>query len=187
MSDFVTIHVPSLKVKYTFTGVVSLQHSMTLTTDTSEDASSGSDTLNGARNQPDTLTISVVESEVYGKDRPSRILQALEAVKRKRLLCDISTTMRNYRSMLLSEMVVTQDASNPFGWSGNLTFTEASSSSGSGSFGSAGSGAAGGGKKNDNSSTPKNTGYGSAKKVQGSGGDNTPLGKVLTRAAVKLY
>ena len=178
--------MPSLKVKYTFTGVVSLQHSMTLSTDTSEDASAGSDTLNGARNQPDQLTLSVVESDVYGKGRSSRILLALEAVKRKRLLCDISTTLRNYRSMLLSEIVVTQDASNPFGWSGSLTFTEASASSGSGSSGSAGSGASGSGKQNDNSSTPKHTGYGGANKVTGAGGDHDPLGKVLTRAAVKL-
>lgn len=186
MADIVVVHVPSIKMKYTFTGVVSLQHSMALTTDTSEDTSAGSDTLNGARNQPDTLTLSVVESDVYGKDRSSRILLALEAIKRKRLLCDVATSLRNYRSMLLSEIVVTQDATNPFGWSGNITFTEASSSSGSGSSGSAGSDAAGGGKKNDNSSTPKHTGYGGAKKVQGAGGDHDPLGKVLTRAAVKL-
>ena len=94
MADFVTIHVPSLKVKYTFTGVVSLQHSMTLSTDTSEDASAGSDTLNGARNQPDTLTLSVVESEVYGKGRTASLLRGLQEVKQKRVLCDVATPLR---------------------------------------------------------------------------------------------
>ena len=166
MASSVQVYLPSFGYTYTFTGVLSVKHEYSLKLQTDSSSASGEDYINGARNQPDTLTLSVVESDVYGKDRSSRILLALEAVKRKRLLCDVATSLRNYRSMLLSEMVVTQDASNPYGWSGNLTFTEASSSSGSGSSGSAGS-ASGSEKQNDNSSTPKNTGYGSAKKIQG--------------------
>lgn len=111
---------------YHFTGVISVSHSLSLkvfeTTDTTELGSY----VNGAKNQPDKVTLSVIETDAAHSAAgwAARMLDVLSAVKRDRLLCRVVTPHHTYDDMLLSAVSVTQDEEHPDGWSGEITFTE---------------------------------------------------------------
>lgn len=125
------ILVKGLGYRYTFDGVVSVSHNLSLKISTDSDAEEGTDYVNNARNEPDVVTLSVVASDshvpVAGWARQT--LSSLCQIKELRLLCQVFTSLRMYDNMLLSDLSVQQDETCPEGWVGTLTFTQAESAS----------------------------------------------------------
>ena len=143
---FVSCDVGGKTYTYHFTGVSSVEHSLSLTV--GKEAKEGEDIVNGARNNPDQVTLSVVETDAeHSPGWAARMLEAMGTVKRRRLLCRVVTTMGSYTDMLLKEIRATQDEENQYGWSGELVFVRYVPVAGSGDA-----------KENDNSSTRTNTG-----------------------------
>ena len=125
MPSSIQIHVPSYGYIYTFSGVISVQHEFSLKIQTEAESASGSDYVNGARNKPDKIILSVVETDVgHIAGWSDRMLQAMEAIKRTRTLCNVVTPAKTYSAMLLSEFVTTVDESSQSGWKGTLTFMQ---------------------------------------------------------------
>lgn len=148
------IKVKSTGKKYTFDGVVSIAHALTLKISTDSDSSTGSDYVNNARNEPDVVTLAVVASDVNSASQNQ--LRELAEIKEQRLICKVVTNLRTYKNMLLTDLSILQDETCPCGWSGTLTFTQTNQET------------APGGNPNDNSSTPTSTGNTAA--YQGSTG-----------------
>ena len=169
MTSSVRVRLPSLGYTYTFTGVLSVKHEYSLKLQTDSDSADGSDYINGARNQPDRVILSVAESDVmHSAGWSDRMLQALESVKRNRILCTVVTSALTYTGMLLSGLSVTEDEKNQSGWQGTLTFTQYRTT-------------AAVKKTNDNSSAITHTGSaGTARTVSG-----TELAQMLARAGVE--
>ena len=119
--------------KYTFDGVTSISHALSLRVSTDSDSSETSDYVNHAKNEPDVLTLSVVASDanvpVIGWSRQT--LTSLAQIKENRMLCKVYTSLRTYDNMLLSSISVQQDDSCPDGWVGTLTFTHVNPPEGS--------------------------------------------------------
>ena len=125
MSSSVSITVPSYNYTYDLHGVLSISRSFSLKVNTKADSESGTDLINGAMNQPDKLTLTVQESDVnLVAGWSARMMQALESIKRNRVLCDVVTPGFSYTSMLLSDLTVTEDEKSQSGWKGTLTFTQ---------------------------------------------------------------
>ena len=170
MASSVQVRLPSYGYTYSFTGVISVKHEYSLKLQTDSSSASGSDYLNGARNQPDKVILSVVETDIGHMDGwANRMLQAMESIKRNRILCTVVTPALTYTGMLLSGLSVTVDEKNPFGWQGTLTFTQYSP-------------AAPVQKTNDNSSAARHTG--SSGQVQSVTGD--ALRQMLERAGIAI-
>ena len=111
---------------YHFTGVLSVTHSLSLKVFETSDTTELGSFVNGAKNQPDKLTLSVLETDAAHSAAgwATRMLDILASVKRQRLLCKVVTPHHTYDDMLLSGISVTQDEEHPDGWSGDITFTE---------------------------------------------------------------
>ena len=125
MPSAIQIHIPSYGYVYTFSGVISVQHEFSLKIQTEAESASGSDYVNGARNKPDKVLLSVIETDVgHMSGRSDRMLQAMEALKRTRTLCNVVTPAKTYSAMLLSEFIATLDESSQSGWKGTLTFLQ---------------------------------------------------------------
>ena len=121
----VSVRVPSYGYTYTFTGVLSVQHAFSLKIQTESESATGTDYVNGARNQPDKVILTVLESDVgHLAGWADRMLQAMEALKRTRTLCSVVTSARTYSDMLLAEFTAPQDETSPSGWQGTLTFVQ---------------------------------------------------------------
>ena len=146
MASSVSVTVPSYGYTYTFSGVISVQHEFSLKLQTDSESATGTDYINGARNQPDKIILSVVESDVgHRAGWAARMMQAMESIKRTRTLCSVVTSAFLYSGMLLSEFTATEDETSQSGWTGTLTFTRSITSGGET-------------KMNDNSSTATHTG-----------------------------
>ena len=65
MFSSVTVYLPSDGYTYTFSGVISVQHHLSLKIQSKSDSETGEDYINGARNQPDKVILTVVETEVF--------------------------------------------------------------------------------------------------------------------------
>ena len=168
-SAFVSCTIGGKKYKWHFTGVLSVEHSLSLNLE--KDSAQGADIVNGARNLPDRVTLSVVESDAeHSSGWSARMLEAMAALKKNRILCRLATPMGTCKRMLLTEITATRDENTPCGWSGSLAFCEYVPASNASSSSA---------KTNNNSSTRKNTGTGSAKKLTG-----TPFQQLLQRAGV---
>ena len=119
------ILVKKLGWQYSFDGVTSVSHSLSLKLKTDSDSSSVSDAVNNARNEPDVVTLSVVASDnhvpVAGWARQT--LRSLAAIKESRYVCKVVTSLLTYDNMLLTGISALQDESCPEGWIGTLTFT----------------------------------------------------------------
>ncbi len=168
MPSSVSVRIPQYGYKYTFTGVLSVKHEYSLKLQTDSSSAAGEDYINGARNQPDKVILTVVESDVgHIAGWADRMLQALEAIKRNRVLCTVTTSALIYTGMLLSGLSVTVDEKSQSGWQGTLTFTQYKTT-------------AKVKKTNDNSSAIKHTGStGSVQTVSGNA-----LEQMLQRAGV---
>ena len=81
------ILVKQLGYKYSFDGVTSISHAMSLKISTDSDSWDGSDYVNNARNEPDVVTLSVVASDastpVLGWSR--QMLTSLAQIKEYRM------------------------------------------------------------------------------------------------------
>ncbi len=166
--------------KYTFDGVTSIAHTMTLKVETDSDSSLGSDYINNARNEPDVVTLSVVTSDVNAgvENWSAQLLRALAAVKENRLLCQVVTSLRTYDAMLLTEFSALQDETCPGGWMGTLTFTKVQPTSA----------ATQEIKTENNASTPVNSGYAAAGGGGGggkSGYSGSTFQTILREAGIK--
>ena len=121
-----TVYIKDYDIEYRFSGVTSIRHSLTLKIAQDTDSTEGQDYVNGARVQPNKLTLSVIESEAGSyAARPSDMLEALDRVRRARVLCTVTVSGKVYDNMLLSDLTVVQDDQTPCGWTGTLTFTQA--------------------------------------------------------------
>ena len=111
---------------YHFTGVISVTHNLSLKVFEKADATELGSCVNGAKNQPDKVTLTVLETDAAHSAAgwAARMLDILSAVRRDRLLCRVVTPHRTYDDMLLTAVSVTQDEEHPDGWSGDITFTE---------------------------------------------------------------
>ena len=154
-----------------FTGVTGIEHNLALNLDNT--ASQGMDIVNGARNLPDQVTLSVLETDAeHPAGWAARMLEAMASLKKQRILCRVVTSMGSYDNMLLTEITATQDEENQYGWSGELAFMEYISVTEENAQAV---------KENNNSSVRKNTGStGSSKKLTG-----TPFEQLLQRAGLK--
>ena len=143
------IVVKDYNLTYHFTGVISVTHCLSLKISEKTDTTEQTAFVNGAKNQPDKVTLNVVETDAAhsAAGLASRMLDILESVKRNRLLCRVVTPHHTYDSMLLTSVSVTQDEEHPDGWSGEITFTEYIPAALPSET-----------KTNDNASAPRNTG-----------------------------
>ena len=167
-----TAYVVCQKLKYTyhFTGVTAIEHNLAL--NIGNDASQGGDIINGARNLPDQVTLSVIETDaVRGAGGSARMLEAMASLKKNRVLCRVVTSMAAYDNMLLTEINATQDEENQFGWSGSLAFMEYIPVTEENAEAL---------KTNTNSSVRTNTGSSGTKKISG-----TPLQQMMASAGIK--
>ena len=167
---YVTCESGGQAYTYRFTGVTSIEHNLALNLDS--EASQGTDIVNGARNLASRVTLSVVETDIeHPPGWAARMLEAMSAIKKQRVLCRVVTSMAAYDNMLLAEIIATQDEGNQYGWSGSLAFVEYLPVTEENAEAV---------KTDTNSSVRKNTGStGSAAKVTG-----TPFQQLLQRAGV---
>ena len=169
-SAYVSCDIGGKTYTYHFTGVTEIEHNLALNLDNTD--SQGMDIVHGARNLPDQVTLTVLETDAeHIQGWSARMLEAMAALKRERILCRVVTSMGSYGNMLLTEITATQDGENQDGWSGELVFVEYVPA------GEAGDEAV---KTENNSSVRKNTGTGSARKITGSA-----LVQLLQRAGVE--
>ena len=166
------ILVKKVGFKYSFDGVTSICHALSLKVSTDSDSSEGSDYVNNARNEPDVLTLSVAASDasvpVAGWSR--QMMTTLSQIKELRLLCQVVTSLRSYDNMLLTALSVTQDETCPDGWTGTLTFTHTDPPAVQV-------------KTADNSSVPVSTGAAAARSAGQQGG--SVLQTILREAGIK--
>ena len=169
--------VKSLGWRYSFDGVTSVSHSLSLKIVTDADSSSEGDTINNARNEPDVVSLSVVASDTHGNVAgwAMQTLRSMASVKENRYLCKVVTSLRTYDDMLLTAIDVLQDETCPEGWTGTLTFTHASKESAS---------ASGGGGEPAQVAQPKSSGSSSAKNVGKQSG--SVLQTILKEAGIRL-
>ena len=158
MTSSVSVKVPSRGYVYTFSGVISVRHSLSLKLTT--EASAQETVTNGAVRQLNKVTLAVVESDIgHGSGWADRMLQAMEALRNNQLLCDVVTKPKTYKSMLLTDISVTEDEKSQSGWQGTLTFTEYNAAAPAAAAAPSGTILLGGpGGLYNNSSTPTNTG-----------------------------
>ena len=166
---YVTARVNGASCAWHFTGVTSIEHSLSLSLGST--ASGETEVINGARNQPDRVTLTVLETDAeHMPGWSAHMLAAMASLKSRRVLCSVVTSMGTYSNMLLTEITATQDEENQCGWSGSLAFME---------YVPVTEENAEAVKANSNSSVRKNTGSGSAKRLVG-----TPYQQLLQRAGV---
>ena len=154
-SAYVSCTVGGKTTAWHFTGVTAIEHHLSLNLEGM--ASQGTDIVNGARNRPDRITLSVVETDAaHTAGWSAGMLEAMASLKKNRTLCRVVTSMGSYKQMLLTEITAAQDEENQYGWSGELVFTE---------YVSVTDGNQSSGKNKNNSSTRKNTGSTGTKKT----------------------
>ena len=109
-----------------FSSVTQIRHSLSLKLATETETTESTDYLNGARVQPAKVTLSLMETDAgHPRGWAARIAQNLEACRTSRALLQIFTPVRNYRNMLLSDLVIIQEEGSPDSWSGTAAFTQA--------------------------------------------------------------
>ena len=174
MASSVSVQIPSYGFTYTFSGVISVQHAFSLKIQTESESATGTDYVNGARNQPDKVILTVLESDVgHLSGWADRMLQAMESLKRTRTLCNVVTSAKTYSAMLLSEFTATVDETSQSGWQGVLTFVQYVPP-------------AVPEKTNDNSSAATHTGSAGPVQTISGTGTSSPLRQMLQRAGVDI-
>ena len=174
MPSSVQIQIPSYGFTYTFSGVISIQHAFSLKIQTESESATGTDYVNGARNQPDKVILTVLESDVgHQSGWADRMLQAMESLKRTRTLCNVVTSAKTYSAMLLSEFTATVDETSQSGWQGTLTFVQYVPP-------------AVPEKTNDNASAATHTGSAGPVQTVSGTGTSSPLRQMLQRAGVDI-
>ena len=102
MASSVQVYLPSFGYTYTFTGVLSVKHEYSLKLQTDSSSASGEDYINGARNQPDKVILSVVETDIgHQAGWANRMLQVMESIRWNRILCTAVMPALTCSGMLL--------------------------------------------------------------------------------------
>ena len=168
MTSSISVYLPDYGYTYRFSGVLSVKHEMSLNIQKDGESLYHTDYVNGARNAPNKVILEVLESDIgHAAGWATRMMQAMESIKRNRVLCTVVTSAFALSGMLLSEFTATEDETSQSGWQGTLTFTRSETSSGTT-------------KMYDNSSLPTHTGStGMVQTVCG-----TELIQMLQRAGV---
>lgn len=147
------VYDPARQKTISFDGITEISHSLSLKVETDADNAKGADYINNARHEPDHVTLSVIMSESrdtsLGSNRVRDTLSDLITLKESRSLCQVITDLRTYTGMLLTDITVTRDDTTPSGWSGTLSFQEATASTAATSAST---------KTNNNTSTSSNKG-----------------------------
>ena len=110
--------------QYHFCGVISVQYAYSSLVASGSDQAIGTDFLNGVRNQPAQVTLTVAESDQDGWS--ARMIACLEGIKMGRYLCTLVTPLKTFDNMVLTDFTAVQDEYSQAGWSGTLTFTKTS-------------------------------------------------------------
>ena len=174
------VRIKAYGYEYRFCGVTSVRHTLSLQLASDAGSATESGFVNGAKPQPDKVTLSVVETDLEQSGRAARMIEALDAVRRSRALCRVITSVRTYDNMLLSEITATQDETNPHGWSGTLTFTRAAAVTWNPKAAAAGTSASRAAScPNTNASVAVHTGAAAARTLSG-----TALDRMLARAGI---
>ena len=122
------IYNPAKQQTITFDGITEISHALSLKVETDADNAAGTDYINNAKHEPDRVSLNVVMSGCHdpsaNSNRVVNILSDLVALKESRTLCQVITDLRTYLNMLLTDITVTRDETNPSGWSGVLAFQE---------------------------------------------------------------
>ena len=162
-----------------FSGITQIRHSLSLKVATDTDTTEIVEYLNGAREQPAKVTLSLVETDAgHRAGWAARKVEILDLIRSSKVLVEIYTPIRNYYNMVLSDLVIIQEDGNPNGWTGTATFTEVLSEES-------------GGKEADNSSAVVDTGVAAAGSV-GTQVDSedrvrdSPLRQMLQRAGIGI-
>lgn len=147
------VYDPARQKTISFDGVTEISHSLSLKVETDADNAKGADYINNARHEPDHVTLSVIMSESrdtsLGSNRVRDTLSDLITLKESRSLCQVITDLRTYTGMLLTDITVTRDDTTPSGWSGALSFQEATATTAATNTST---------KTNNNTSTSSNKG-----------------------------
>lgn len=147
------VYDPARQKTISFDGITEISHSLSLKVETDADNAKGADYINNARHEPDHVTLSVIMSESrdtsLGSNRVRDTLSDLITLKESRSLCQVITDLRTYTGMLLTDITVTRDDTTPSGWSGTLSFQEATASTAAATAST---------KTNNNTSTSSNKG-----------------------------
>lgn len=123
------VYDPTRQKTISFDGITEISHSLSLKVETDADNAKDADYINNARHEPDHVTLSVIMSESrdtsLGSNRVRDTLSDLITLKESRSFCQVITDLRTYTGMLLTDITVTRDDTTPSGWSGTLSFQEA--------------------------------------------------------------
>ena len=170
------IVIQGLGTRYTFDGVTSVSHSLSLKIVTDSDSSEAADTVSNARNEPDVVTLSVVASDAHVPVAgwAAQTLRSLIQIKENRLPCQVITSLRTYDNMLLSALSVLQDDTCPDGWTGTLTFTRVEPSVAGAAVWT-----------EDRSSAPRSAGTSAVKSAGSASG--SVLQQILREAGISLH
>ena len=122
------IYDPAKQQTITFDGITEISHALSLKVETDADNAKGTDYINNAKHEPDRVTLNVIMSGCHdpsaNSNRVVNTLSDLVALKESRTLCQVITDLRTYLNMLLTDITITRDETNPSGWSGVLAFQE---------------------------------------------------------------
>ena len=99
-----------------FSGITQIRHSLSLKVATDTDTTEIVDYLNGAREQPAKVTLSLVETDAgHRPGWAARKVEILDLIRSSKVLVEIYTPIRNYYNMVLSDLVIIQEDGNPNG------------------------------------------------------------------------
>ena len=125
MASSVSLYLPEYGYTYRFSGVLSVKHEMSLNIQKDGESLYHTDYVNGARNEPNRVILEVLESDIgHAAGWATRMMQAMESIKRNRCVCVVTTPAFVYAGMLLSDFSATVDETSQSGWQGTLTFTQ---------------------------------------------------------------
>ena len=103
MASSVSIYLPDYGYTYRFSGVLSVKHEMSLNIQKDGESLYHTDYVNGARNEPNKVILEVLESDIgHAAGWATRMMQAMESIKRNRCVCVVTTPAFVYAGMLLS-------------------------------------------------------------------------------------
>ena len=115
-------------------GVIKVEHTVSLKIeDDTDNIKSGKGYVNNARQEANEVVIEGMMSSVYTSrndlagekgDRLKNAFTYLEEIKSSRRLVEVVTTLLTYKRMLVKQVQVLQDETNPFGYSVAITLHE---------------------------------------------------------------
>ena len=171
------ILVQAYGYRYSFDGVSSIAHALSLKVAKDSASSDGADYVNNARNEPDTVTLSVLASDTHVAQLSwaMQTFRSMAMIKEARVLCTVVTPLRTYPNMLLTSLSALEDENSQSGWTGTLTFTQTDPP-------------AEAVKSANNASTPSSSGASSAPRASSSGSSSSSvLKQILKESGISAF